>query len=571
MHIGLYSYVYLLNQWRGAVLLTMVAAAWALQRFALVECLAATLAVCATFLGGYFIKWHFTYNLLRWPAAGWLLAPPVIAWLLCRNYRLRAYRRTIWLSAMTALFVLADGQVDFAAIFSPGRPWQAVAGLVLLWRFGRWLARNDDLGEHRGVLRFISICSFIAFLAGWFLGRSTGHPAIGLMCGIGLALIPCFVGFRMGARAINDLLGGLIFDMVFYEGDFAEAKSRTEEQPPNVALLRHWRENGSQRKAWRAAKRHLVEDEANYAVWLFAAETAAAHLGRPRRAIQIIRRLDRSKAFTPDQKQFAVQELKSWLAILGRNLDPQQFHSHHGAVEKSGPMAKAARLRLQGRFKDAVSLLESLLARDPENLAAALLLMRIHAQDMKCPQKAEKLLAVIENQPHVAAGFLDYARRSIPEWNLLAPAALDRKKRWFGRGAKAAAAPARIMLSGPPGVGGQPAGEQETIESRLVAQRPAKASPMPVPKDDVDALLRNGNLGTAVELLEQRIKEAPKSFELWIKLADAHANYCHNPHGAMKIIRSMEMSSNFTSEQIGHAQSLLKQWCAGKSRSLYGV
>ena len=572
MHVGLYNFLYLLNQWRGLVLLMMVAAGWAMQRFAPVECAAATLALCATFLGGYYIKWHIAfYDLHHWPGVGVLLALPTVAWLLCQNYRLRAYRRTIWLTAITGLFVVADGHMDYGAIFSPGRPWQAMACLALLWRFGYWLARNADLGEHRGHLRFILICSFVAFLAGWFLGQSTGHPGIGLASGIFLALVPCLIGLRMANKALSEVLGGLIFDMVFCEGDFAEKGGRAEEPLPNLTLLRHWRENGSARKAWRAAQPHLVENAGNYPVWLFAAETAAMHLGRPQRAIKIIRRLDHCEAFTRDQKEFAVQELKAWLAILGRDLDLQQFHSKRGAVEKRGPMAKAAGLRQQGRFKEAVSLLESLMARNPENLAAALLLMRVYAQDMKRPQKAEKLLAAIESQPHVAAGLVEYARSSIPEWNLLAPAAPEQKKRWFGRGERADAAPAKVMVSGPPGAGGEAPEDEDTIESRLVARRPAKAAPTPVVKDDVDALLRNGNLGTAVELLEQRIKEEPKSFERWIKLADAHANFCHNPHGAIKIIREMERSSNFTPEQIGQAQSLLKKWCAGQARSLYGV
>jgi tetratricopeptide (TPR) repeat protein len=573
MHVGLYNFQVLLNQWRGVVLLTLVAAAWALQRFALVECLAATVAVCAIFLGGFFIKWHFEYDFSHWPAVALALALPAAAWLLCRCHPLRAHRRTIWVSAATALFVLADGHLDYAAIFSPGRQWQVIAGLALIGRFGWWLARNDDIAEHRGPLRFILICSCAAFLGGWFLGRSTGHPAAGLVCGSVMALVPCFVGLRLADRAFGDLLGGLIFDMVFCEGDFAETKRQTDEPPPNVTLLRHWRETGSARKAWRAAKRSLVEDPQYYPVWLFAAETAVLRLGRPRRAIQIVRRLDRSEAFTRDQKQFAVQELKSWLAVLGRNLDPQQFHSNQDPVEKGGPLKKAARLRLEGRFKEAVSLLESLRAADPENLAAALLLMRVHAQDLKNLRTAENILAGLEDQPHVAAGFVEYARRSIPEWDLLPPAATEQKRTWFRRGGKEAAVPEKIVLGGPPGVGGQPPDDTATIESLLVANPPARrAAPQGEPAgDDVDSLLKNGYLGTAIELLNQQIKAKPDSFDLWMKLADAHANRCGDLHTSMKIIQKMERSAVFTEDQIGQAQARLKEWCAGKSRSLYGV
>jgi hypothetical protein len=78
-----------------------------------------------------------------------------------------------------------------------------MACLALLWRFGYWLARNADWGEHRGRLRFILICSLAAFLAGWFLGQSTGHPGIGLACGIFLALVPCLIGLRMANKALS--------------------------------------------------------------------------------------------------------------------------------------------------------------------------------------------------------------------------------------------------------------------------------------------------------------------------------------------------------------------------------
>ena len=45
---------------------------------------------------------------------------------------------------------------------------------------------------------------------------------------------------------------------------------------------------------------------------------------------------------------------------------------------------------MQGRFQEAESILKRLLAEDPRNVDAAMMLMRIYAQDLHQPQKSHR-------------------------------------------------------------------------------------------------------------------------------------------------------------------------------------
>ena len=55
------------------------------------------------------------------------------------------------------------------------------------------------------------------------------------------------------------------------------------------------------------------------------------------------------------------------------------------------------------------------------HMTAAFLLMRIYAQDLKRPEKADVLLQTVGQRPHVPPVFVEYARRSIQEWSGLLP------------------------------------------------------------------------------------------------------------------------------------------------------
>ena len=176
------------------------------------------------------------------------------------------------------------------------------------------------------------------------------------------------------------------------------------------------------------------------------------------------------------------------------------------------PLAEASRLRSQGKFAEAEQLLRSLLARNPENLDAAMMLMRVLAQDLRQSGRASEILRQIEKQPHVSASHIEFARRSIDEW------------------------------SRPPA----PA-----------AKREASAPPR---EESVDELLAGGSFGTAIEILEGQARSQPGDFDLRLKLAEAHGCYCGNIPRAEKIVREIEMDGRFSPEQVQLAKTRLQDW-----------
>jgi tetratricopeptide (TPR) repeat protein len=181
---------------------------------------------------------------------------------------------------------------------------------------------------------------------------------------------------------------------------------------------------------------------------------------------------------------------------------------------KPRPLTEAYNLRSQGKFDEAAVLLNSLLAENPSNVDAALMLMRLYAQDLKRSDKAAEVLRALEKQPHIPPGHIDYAQRSIHDW--------ARKK-----------------------------------------AAPEAEAPLP---ESVDELLACGYLGTAIEILERKVKEQPNDFDSWLKLAEAHGLHSVNIRRAEKIIQKMEAENNFSAEQIRIAKAKLKEWREAKPK-----
>ncbi|MGA2853938.1 MAG: tetratricopeptide repeat protein, partial [Verrucomicrobiota bacterium] len=182
-------------------------------------------------------------------------------------------------------------------------------------------------------------------------------------------------------------------------------------------------------------------------------------------------------------------------------------------VQKPKPLTEASRLRAEGKFGGAEMILKSLLAENPSNLDAALMLMRLYAQDLRRSDKAAEVLRALEKQPHIPSAHIEYASRSINEWG--------QKK----------SAPAAVVLP-----------------------------------ESVDELLACGYFGTAIEILEQKTAEQPGDFDLWLKLAEAHGRFSGNIHGAEKIVRKIESNRGFSAEQIQIAKARLKEWREAKQQ-----
>jgi tetratricopeptide (TPR) repeat protein len=214
--------------------------------------------------------------------------------------------------------------------------------------------------------------------------------------------------------------------------------------------------------------------------------------GQKDKAIQLCQMLKKTGGVNP----FVLEMTLEHLGV------PQQ------RVRKPKPLLEADRLRSQGRFQEAELILNSLLAQNPRNLDAAMMLMRLYAQDQHCPEKAGEVLRELEKQPHLPSAHLEFARRSIGEW----------------------------------------------------AQGKPRTEEIAVQPESIDELLAQGYFGTAIEILEQKIKEQPQDFDTRLTLAEIYARHCSDDLRAKKIVQQIEASPAFSPEQKLSAWPRLEEW-----------
>jgi cytochrome c-type biogenesis protein CcmH/NrfG len=204
----------------------------------------------------------------------------------------------------------------------------------------------------------------------------------------------------------------------------------------------------------------------------------------------------------------------------------EKFGDHR--IARIASLADALRLRSERRFDEAIARLESLRRKDPGNLGATLLMMRIYTQDLSRLDEAFALAHSLEREPQAPPAFADYARHCIGEWS----GALPRRQK-----------------------------STEGVESLFVEQCPAApAAPVDVNVASIDELLASGHLATAIEILEGRIRAQPDDFDSWLKLAEAHGAYCCNRGRAAKIVAKISRNSAFTHEQVQLAKAKLDEW-----------
>jgi tetratricopeptide (TPR) repeat protein len=214
--------------------------------------------------------------------------------------------------------------------------------------------------------------------------------------------------------------------------------------------------------------------------------------GRKEEAIQLCQMLKESG-------DVSVLTLNTMLEHLGVKPDD---------VPKSRPLTEAHQLRSQGKLSEAEAKLNSLLVENPANVDAALMLMRLYAEDLHRSDKAGEVLRSLEQQPHIAPAHIEFARRSINEW----------------------------------------------------CHPPAKEVVAEALPESLDELLAKGYFGTAIEILEQKIREQPADFDLWLKLAETHVRHCDNLKRAEKIMQQLEANPAFSPGQIQFAKTKLKEW-----------
>jgi len=188
------------------------------------------------------------------------------------------------------------------------------------------------------------------------------------------------------------------------------------------------------------------------------------------------------------------------------------------SAEKSPLFADVREHVERGEWEPAEARLKQILATQPENSPAALLLMRLYAVNMSRPDKALALLQTGQNEPRVHLAFAELAKRSINDW---------------------------VAQGLPP------------VEPPV----PMVASE-PEPELTVDELLQTSQFSTAVERLEKSIQDDPHNFELWMKLAEVYAVHCADLHRAGKVIQKLERTGGFNAEQIQQAKAQLREWQA---------
>ncbi len=319
------------------------------------------------------------------------------------------------------------------------------------WWLSGFDARVTGENKPRDLERRITRCGVTAILLGIFFGAGP----------VGIGFIPYII-------IIPTLLG------VLWAGCLAELLSRGVRQLVDSDDPREYDPNESTRNHDRMAD--LLRS------------------GRRAEAVRLYQELKKSGAAN-------ILVLETMLVRAG--LAPERSR-------RSPPLVEAHQLRQQRRFYEAEAMLQSLLAKDPANVDAALMLIRLYARDLRRSDQAAEILRRLRAQPHVPPATLQYAALELNEGDKTTPQAAD-----------------------------------------------------PVLPESVDELLASGYVGTAIEILESKIAEQPRDFDTWLKLAEAHAVPSGDIHRAQKIIGKIEDNPAFTAEQIQQAKAKLAEWRRG--------
>ena len=218
------------------------------------------------------------------------------------------------------------------------------------------------------------------------------------------------------------------------------------------------------------------------------------HHGKREQAIKLCEELKRSG----ELDETALADALEFLGVK----------QERAALER--PLNRAARLRAAGNFAEAETLLKSLLAKNPADTGAALLLTRLYAGDLRQPNRAAAVLQALEKQPHIERAQIEFAWRSLKEWSRTPPEKI------------------------PP-------------------------TELPAP-ESVEKLIAQKHFGSAIERLEQAIQATPEDFELRLKLAEIFARHCDDLTSASKVIRQLEAATAFSAEQKTVAAAKLKEW-----------
>lgn len=427
---------------------------------------------------------------------------------------------------------------------------------------------SSDLAEHRKELYFFLwgflILGILGSGAGYLVWvRSDGAVSASHYI-ISTAIFAClplmFFFYRWNRRVSGEVFGQITFDTIFSEGAFAE-KTKRLKHLPEIMLLRHWRDGGDVKKAWRTASKHLFNEARALPVWLFAIETAIVYRRQPNNALRILRRLCDAEVFPYDHRMEAVQRTSDWMKAAGFSFDQSPFQMEKLVLDPSGVTEKLEAKIREGRFGQAEALLRGVLSDDSLNELAFTQLVRLYCQDMKKRKAAENLIA--EARDTFSPKVLNYLNASLDEWTRL-PIRSTVKTRtflgWLFRRNQTEPAFRKLTFQN----NRMPAPPKSTDPLEIYLDRVKQNQPAPPDtsgvQDKVEKLLLERRLGSAIELLKEQAEADPENFDLWLRYAEAHGNHCGNTLSAEKIIQRMDRSGHFKKPQMRKAINHLKKW-----------
>jgi tetratricopeptide (TPR) repeat protein len=427
---------------------------------------------------------------------------------------------------------------------------------------------SSDLAEYRKGLYFFlwgflisGIVGGGAGYIGWSHGGGAGSASHYIISAAIVACLPLgFFFYRWSRRVTGDVFGGVIFDAIFSEGEFAQ-KTKRRKHLPEIVLLQHWRDGGDVKKAWRTASRHLFSEARALPVWLFAIETAVLYRRRPSDALRTLRRLCATEVFPYDHRMAAVQQTSDWMKSAGFSFDARPFQTEKPVLDPTGVTEKLEAKMREGRFGQAEAMLRKILADDSLNELAFTQLVRLYCQDMKKRNAAENLIA--EAHDTFSPKVLDYLNASLDEWMRLPMRSTAKPKTLLGRFfQRNQTEPSSRKLTLRNNHASAPPKSTDPLEiylDRVKQNQPAPPDTSGV-HDKVEKLLLERRLGSAIELLKKQAEAEPENFDLWLRYAEAHGNHCGNTLSAEKIIQRMERSGHFKKAQMKKAHNQLKRW-----------
>ena len=263
------------------------------------------------------------------------------------------------------------------------------------------------------------------------------------------------------------------------------------------------------------------------AVWISPATEFLAHMfhkmigmgatNRPHDPTESLRNADAMAALLREgRNDEALQMYENLKASNDANIMVIETLLHRANIpyqrnKRPQPLLDARNLRQKGQFTDAEIILKMVLEERPDNMDAAMMLLRLYVHDLRDRNKAVEVLRKLIHQPHVPAANIEYAQRLIHEFN------------------------------------------EEKVAPEL--------EPLP---ETVEGLLAAGYFGTAIEMLEQKAAEQPENFDAQLRLIEARALHSRDFATAKRMIKDMETRKAFPADQIATAKAKLEEWHTAK-------